>query len=156
MSFEPSSLLFLVLAPGGGVSTFFGDNSVKVDPVSVLGKLFFPSNGDTVEVALPVLFVSPKVFDEVIPALARLSLCKAQLAFGVGSFFSAFDFLETVTWEDCSVFSGLFARFSCLLRQEDVEVGFKSKTEKWGLNGKEVDEVEDEYREVDLRRDGEG
>ena len=100
--------------------------------------------------------MSPKVFDEVIPALARLSLCKAQLAFGVGSFFSAFDFLEAVTGEDCSVLSGLFARLSCLLLQEDVDVGFKSKTEKWGLNGKEVAEVEEEYREVDLRRDGEG
>ena len=81
-----------------------------------------------VGVALSILFVSP---DVALILDARLSLCIPLLAPEPASFFSAFDFRNAVRGEDDdSVFSGLLALLSCLLRQDDPDVDFKSNTEK--------------------------
>ena len=125
-SFDSFPLLFLVLGKGGGVSSaFFDINVVKDDPdVAVLDML---TNGIIVGVALSRIFVSPDV--SVLDA--RLSVCNPLLpAPDAGSFFSAFDFRNAVRGEDDSVFSGLLALLSCLLRHDDPVVGFKSSTEK--------------------------
>ena len=84
------------------------------------------TDGVIVGVALSILLVSP----DVAVLDARLSLCNPLLAPEPASFFSTFDFRNAVRGEDDSVFSGLLALLSCLLRHDDPEVGFKSSTEK--------------------------
>ena len=116
-SFGSFPLLFRVLVEGGGDSAFF---EVNDDPVAVLEMLFLlTSDGVIVGATL-----SPD-----IPVLARLSPCNPLMLApdDVGSFFSTFDFRNAVKGEDESVFSGVLALLSCLLRHDDV--GFKSSTE---------------------------
>ena len=110
-----------------------------------------------VNVTLSIFFVSPDVplLDDGLSLPNPLVLLASD---ATASFFSAFDFRNAVKGEDDSVFSGLLALLSCLLRHDDPDVGFKSNTEKWGRNGKEEEDVDDvePYREVDRRREGEG
>ena len=85
------------------------------------------TDGVIVGVALSILLVSP----DVAVLDARLSLCNPLLAPDAASFFSVFDFRNAVSGEDDdSVFSGLLALLSCLLRHDDPDVDFKSSTEK--------------------------
>ena len=96
----------------------------EVSDVAVLDMLI---NGIIVGVSLSTIFVSPDVpvFD------ARLSVCNPLLPMpDADSFFSTFDFRNAVRGEDDSVFSGLLALLSCLLRHDDPDVDFKSSTEK--------------------------